>query len=146
MFLFYLVSNFVVLCQQTCRCLKSSTRTSWLTSRHYSRAIWTSFYQFWVHVFWALELKIVDICMKEKFKFFVNYNKWLQRSRNFHYEALETLKMLWLFSSVIMQNCEWQDGCFKETKHAKFSEKRTFLIPWFAHISGTCYVIRTSIT
>ena len=110
------------------------TRTTSLTSRHYSRAIWTSFYQFWVHVIWALELKILYICMKEKCKFFVNYDKWLQRSRNFHYEALETLKMLWLFSSVIMQNCECQDGCFKETKHAKFSEKRTFLILWFVHV------------
>ena len=26
-----------------------------------------------------------------------------------------------------------QNGCFKKTKHAKFSEKRTFLIPWYAH-------------
>ena len=24
--------------------------------------------------------------------------------------------------------------CFKKTKHVKFSEKRTFLIPWYAHV------------
>ena len=30
-------------------------------------------------------------------------------------------------SSVIRQRGESQDGCFKKTKHAKFSEKRTFL-------------------
>ena len=29
---------------------------------------------------------------------------------------------------------ESQNGCFKKTKHAKFSEKRTFLIPWYAHV------------
>ena len=25
-------------------------------------------------------------------------------------------------------------GCSKKTKHAKFSEKRTFLTPWYAHV------------
>ena len=32
-------------------------------------------------------------------------------------------------SSVIKQKGESQNGCFKKTKHAKFPEKRTFLIP-----------------
>ena len=27
-----------------------------------------------------------------------------------------------------------QNGCFQKTKHARFSEKRTFLTPWYAHI------------
>ena len=31
--------------------------------------------------------------------------------------------------SVIRQNGESQNGCFKKTKHAKFPEKRTFLTP-----------------
>ena len=35
-------------------------------------------------------------------------------------------------SSVIRQKGESQNGCFKKTKHAKFSEKRTFLTPWYA--------------
>ena len=32
-------------------------------------------------------------------------------------------------SSVTRQKGESQNGCFKKTKDAKFSEKRTFLIP-----------------
>ena len=32
-------------------------------------------------------------------------------------------------SSVIRQKGESQNRCFKKTKHAKFSEKRTFLTP-----------------
>ena len=35
---------------------------------------------------------------------------------------------------VIRQKGESQNGCFKTTKHAKFSEKRTFLNPWYAHV------------
>ena len=34
-----------------------------------------------------------------------------------------------LISSVIRQKSEFQDGCFKKTKHVKFSEKPTFLSP-----------------
>ena len=30
---------------------------------------------------------------------------------------------------VIKQKEESQNGCFKKTKHAKFSEKQTFLTP-----------------
>ena len=37
-------------------------------------------------------------------------------------------------SSVIRQKGKFQNGCFKKTKHAKFSEKRTFLTPWYAHV------------
>ena len=36
-----------------------------------------------------------DICKNvcgRKFKFFANYDKWLQQSRNFHYEAFKTHK------------------------------------------------------
>ena len=32
-------------------------------------------------------------------------------------------------SSVIRQKGESKNGCFMKTKHAKFSEKRTFLTP-----------------
>ena len=35
------------------------------------------------------------MCVEEKFKFFVNYDKWLHQSRNLQYEALNTHKMLW---------------------------------------------------
>ena len=39
-----------------------------------------------------------------------------------------------LNSSVIRQKGESESGCFKKTKHAKFSENRTFLTPWYAHV------------
>ena len=37
-------------------------------------------------------------------------------------------------SSVIRRKGEPQKRCFKKTKPAKFSKKRTFLTPWYAHI------------
>ena len=37
-------------------------------------------------------------------------------------------------TSVIRQKGESQNGCFKKTKQAKFSEKLTFLTPWYAHV------------
>ena len=37
-------------------------------------------------------------------------------------------------SSVIRQKGRSQNGCFKKTKHVKFSEKRTFLTRWYAHV------------
>ena len=37
-------------------------------------------------------------------------------------------------TSVIRQKGKSQNGCFKKTKHAKFSEKQTFLTPWYAHV------------
>ena len=37
-------------------------------------------------------------------------------------------------SSVIRQKVESQNGGNKKAKHAKFSEKRTFLTPGYAHI------------
>ena len=35
-------------------------------------------------------------------------------------------------SSVIRKKGESQNGCFKKTKLPKFSEKQTFLTPWYA--------------
>ena len=32
---------------------------------------------------------------------------------------------------IIRQKSESQNECFKKTKHAKFSEKRTFITPWY---------------
>ena len=48
-----------------------------------------------------------------------------------HY-ALST--RLTLFLSEIRQKCESQNGCFRKTKHAKFSETQTFLTPWYQRI------------
>ena len=36
--------------------------------------------------------------------------------------------------SHLRQKSESQNGCFKKTKDAKFSEKRTFLTLWYAHL------------
>ena len=40
-------------------------------------------------------------------------------------------------SSVIRQKGEFQNMCFKKTKHVNFSEKRTFLTPWYAHVRNS---------
>ena len=37
-------------------------------------------------------------------------------------------------SSVTRQKGESQNGCFKKAKHAKISEKQTFLTSWYAHV------------
>ena len=46
-------------------------------------------------------------------------------------------------SSVIRQKGESQNGGNKKSKHAKFSEKRTFLTPWYAHVSITEHIWMT---
>ena len=48
------------------------------------------------------------------------------------YYALSTT--LTLFLSEIRQKCESQNGCFRKTKHAKFSETQTFLTSWYQRI------------
>ena len=35
---------------------------------------------------------------------------------------------------VIREKGESQNGCFKKTKYAKFSEKQKFFTPWYTHI------------
>ena len=44
-----------------------------------------------------------------------------------------------LISLVIRQKGEWQNVCFKKTKHPKFSEKRTFLTSWFFRLFKSLY-------
>ena len=39
--------------------------------------------------------------------------------------------------SVIRQKSQSQNGCFKKTKHAKFSKKRTFFYPLIAKTAKT---------
>ena len=39
--------------------------------------------------------QIKDLCSYVCKKFFINYGKWLQQSRNVHYAALKTFKLLW---------------------------------------------------
>ena len=43
-------------------------------------------------------------------------------------------------SSVIRQKDKSQNKCYKKTNHAKFSEKQTFLTPWYAWDSPFCLI------
>ena len=50
------------------------------------------------------------------------------------------IKIIWklfecITSSVIGQKGESQNGCFKKTKQAKFSDKQIFLTPWYECVS-----------
>ena len=56
----------------------------------------------------------------------VKGSKEINRIKNKHKEQVFCLPHI---SSVIKQKGESQNGCFKKTKHAKFSEKRIFLTP-----------------
>ena len=51
-----------------------------------------------------------------------------------------TSKLNKQISSVMRQIGKSQNGCFKKTKHAKFSKKQTFLTPWIAHDSPICLI------
>ena len=75
---------------------------------------------------------------------------WSQCSLSTPLKAVENLRCSAVFracrnktlawnASVIRQKGESQNGCFKKTKYAKFSEKQTVLTPWYAHIlKQTC--------
>ena len=39
-----------------------------------------------------------------------------------------------LYSSVIRQKHDFQNGCYMKKKHTKCFEKRTFLTPWYVHV------------
>ena len=54
--------------------------------------------------------------------------------RIFHIWKITNLVSLIDRSSVVRQKGESQNGCFKKTKYVKFSEKRTFLTSWYAHL------------
>ena len=44
-------------------------------------------------------------------------------------KTIAALPVLFFILSVIRQKDESQNGCFKKTKYAKFSEKQDFFIP-----------------
>ena len=66
-----------------------------------------------------------------KRKDFVGKTEHKMKAQNFM-----TAKMNYWISipSVIRQKVESRNGCFKKTNHVKFSEKRTFRTPWYAHV------------
>ena len=57
---------------------------------------------------------------------------WVDKSEWIHFLFSSLFSRENWISSVIRQKGESQNGCFKKTKHAKFSEERTFLTPWNA--------------
>ena len=87
-----------------------------------------------------IRLCLIDLALKKVkfsclFVFFVFYFVKSDQ-RSFHYFCFQISSF-----SVITQKGESQNECFKKTKNAKFSEKRTFLTTWYAHVR----VIRTSV-
>ena len=77
--------------------------------------------------------------LHQKFQKFMN--KAIKKEKNWKtpklYNVSSSNKKHSRNSSVIRQkgeSHESQNGCFMKTKHAKFSEKRTFLTPWYAHV------------
>ena len=77
--------------------------------------------------------------LHQKFQKFMN--KAIKKEKNWKtpklYNVSSSNKKHSRNSSVIRQkgeSHESQNGCFMKTKHTKFSEKRTFLTPWYAHV------------
>ena len=77
--------------------------------------------------FWAHYAKMILILGKKlKWKVSIATLKFVRLKFTciWYWERLDNY-----ISSVIRQKGESQNGCFKKTKHAKFSEKQTFLTP-----------------
>ena len=72
-------------------------------------------------------LNFVDFTKIQKFRYLEKETLFfLQVKRIINYPSRATL---WHKSSVIKQKGEFQNWCFKKAKHAKISEKQTFLTP-----------------
>ena len=63
----------------------------------------------------------------------------IPRSDLSYHEIMIVLLKKNVILSVIRQKCESQNRCFMKTKHAKFTEKRTFLTPWYARVRTCAY-------
>ena len=86
-----------------------------------------------------IRLCLIDLALKKVkfsclFVFFVFYFVKSDQ-RSFHYFCFQISSF-----SVITQKGESQNECFKKTKNAKFSEKRTFLTTWYAHVRTCAYL------
>ena len=85
----------------------------------------------WLLLF--IRLCLIDLALKKVkfsclFVFFVFYFVKSDQ-RSFHYFRFQISSF-----TVITQKGESKNECFKKTKNAKFSEKRTFLTTWYAHV------------
>ena len=103
------------------------------------------FYAIWYHLYNLKNVKYTHEGVLRSytpqwcFSRFLNYIQGT-KSRNASHINIYCVKYArtrafsWLVSLVIRKKGESQNGCFKKTMHAKLSEKRTFLTPWYAHV------------
>ena len=78
-----------------CACLLWLVNECMEVCMHYSRATWTCFILFWVHVIWVPKLKI-SVCMCGRKIWVLCKLFWLLATvQKFHLEALKTLKTIW---------------------------------------------------
>ena len=66
----------------------------------------------------------------------LTYNSYLHTSKAKRYFRWQhwLARFIYHTSSGIRQKGKSQNGCFKKAKHAKISEKQTFLTPWYAQV------------
>ena len=67
-------------------------------------------------------------CVNQRFHFEIK--KW---GRDERYQ----LKFIF-YARITVKKVLSRNGCFKKIKHTKFSEKQTFLTPWYAHVRKKC--------
>ena len=117
-------------------CLFSSVLHSNFDSSFSLFLLQTKFDSSWIF-FFAFILKQVHIHRKPAIKGILRETNILWNICNILnncFAAINNsrLSIITIKSSVIRQNGESQNGFLKKTKHAKFSEKRTFLTLWYA--------------
>ena len=78
--------------------------------------------------FYVISFSILQIHVS---KIFFWWKRWSSCKR--------LISLVPLISLVIRQKDEWQNVCFKKTKHTKISEKRTFLTSWFFRLFKSLY-------
>ena len=78
--------------------------------------------------FYVISFSILQIHVS---KIFLWWKRWSSCKR--------LISLVPLISLVIRQKDEWQNVCFKKTKHTKISEKRTFLTSWFFRLFKSLY-------
>ena len=79
---------------------------------------------------------VQQIIIHEDYKLQRSSEAWILDVNSTHIiRSNDVQAVLWTScaSSVTSQNDEFRNGCFKKTKYANFSEKRTFLNFWCAH-------------
>ena len=92
---------------------------------------------------WGVTLYALEKCLVSIFSHNSCQMTTLQnRKRRFLWYSYLFSKKLCMqiitYTSAISHKCESENGGNKKTKHTKSSEKRTFLIPWYAYHTHVC--------